>query len=131
MPEPQVNPETVLAPSIIVGQAQQDAALIRQLAALWQDGEHVKAAELVLSNRNLIESQVEEAEQAVVAIKSGWKTSELWSGIAILALNVAGLVLKVHVPDAANITAGTVWAIYTAARTYLKTVHVNANSKSL
>jgi len=118
--QPQVNPETALAPTILIDQAKKDAALAAQVLALAQKKDYLSIAKLGIENRNLIEQQVKEVEDAIPLIKSGWKTTEFWVVVLYGAFNIFCIVKGISIPPTDDITLGGLVASYVAGRHYVK-----------
>lgn len=115
-------PAVTVDPAVarLVADAPQGVADVKAALAAYKEGGFTKLAVVAPQFIPHIEAIVKDVEDAAPAVKAGYKTTEFWLGVAVVAgitvSNLVGHPLPVGV-DAALAGLG---AIYTFARTVLK-----------
>jgi hypothetical protein len=119
-PAPAPNP---VDPSVItaVQDVASDVPLAKQIITDFKTGGPAGAAKDLPQVLAALSSQLADFKAAVPAIKAGYKTTEFWLVLAVIAGNAGYVALtKKTLPIDVNVVLGAVVAIYTAARSLVK-----------
>jgi hypothetical protein len=115
---PEITDQTVTQ---VTQQVQDDIELAKKATALVAKKDFAGLVALAIENESKIKQQVQEVEQVIPAIKSGWKTSEFWLIAIFLVTNVVFALKGMTFPLGDDITVGSLVAGYAASRHAIKT----------
>jgi hypothetical protein len=117
--EPIINDQKLAA---LAADAQVDIEIVRNLISAYRQRDTNKVLSLLESTVPIVKKEIADVEASISTIKAGYKTTEFWLIVGMIAINCGVVKMTGHSLDSGtNITLSILTAIYTVVRQITKT----------